>query len=388
MKNARTALAVISLAVAAGLSGCRPSKGAAAPAAAPAQALAVRAQAVAARTFERRLTVQGTLESKHAATVGARIEGTLDRIWVDEGDPVQAGETLLFQIDPVSRSNAVTIAEQALAVSQAGHVVSQANAERTQAEARKAFLDFERYARLHQEGKVSDNEYETRQTINAQTEAGVKVATAQVDLAHRQVRQAEAALAIARKNLADARVVAPITGVISARTAEPGEHMAVGRAVLRIVDLGVIEAAAFLPAQYHADVVAGTTQFRLTVGGKDAGTHTVTYRSPTINPVLRTFEIKGLVDDAGGLAVPGSMANVTLIFESRTGPGVPTASVLTRAGKPVVFVVRDGKACQVEIAAGLETDAWLEVLSGLVGGEQIVTEGQTQLQDGTPVEVL
>lgn len=387
MNNTRIALVVIFLA-AAGLAGCRPAKGPAAPAATPAQPLAIRVQAVAIRTFERRLTVQGTLEARHTATVGARIEGTLDRIWVDEGDPVRAGETPLFQIDPVSRSNAVIFAVQALAVAEAGHAVSQANAERTQAEARKAFLDFERYARLHQEGKVSDNEYETHQIVNAQTEAGVKVSAAQVDLAGRQVRQAEASLAIARKNLEDARVLAPISGVVSARTAEPGEHMAVGRAVLRIVDLASVEAAAFLPAQFHADVIPGQTPFRLSVNGCPAGEHRVTYRSPTIDPVLRTFEIKGLVAGGDAAAVPGSMADLALVFETHSGLGVPSAAILSRAGQSVVFVVRDGRAVQVGVATGLQTDAWTEIRAGLEAGEQVVVEGQTQLQDGRAVDVF
>ena len=96
------------LAVAALAAGC--GKKAAAPAAETARAVAVRVQPVAARDFERRLTVQGTLEAKNYATVASRADGNLDAIWVDEGDAVVAGETALFQIDPVGRENARTIA--------------------------------------------------------------------------------------------------------------------------------------------------------------------------------------------------------------------------------------------------------------------------------------
>ena len=353
-----------------------------------ARVLTVRTVPAAARTFERRLTVQGTLEAETFANVAARADGNLDALWVDEGDPVTAGETELFQVDPVQRENARTIARQDLAVAKASQTVAEASALKTEAEARKARLDFERFERLHQDGKVSLGEFEAADVARAQAEAGVAVAKAQVDLARRQVKQAEAGLAIAEKNLADARAIAPISGVVSARLAEPGEQMSVGKTVLRIEDLSRVEAAAFLPAQYYPDVVPGATTFRLAVGGRPAGEHTVTTRSPVINPVLRTFEIKGRLQNAGELAVPGQMADLTLVFESREGLGVPSAAVLVRGGRPVVFVARDGVAAAREIETGLQNDGWTEILSGLEPGEPVVTEGQTQLHDGMPVDVL
>ena len=387
MKTKPLVLLAASLSAAVLVAGCGQEKSAA-PAAETVRALAVRAQAVAERAFERRLTVQGTLEAKNYAHVASRADGNLDAIWVDEGDAVVAGETALFQIDPVNRENSLTIAKQNLAVAKASLEVAQASARKTEAEARKATLDFERYERLHRDGKVSDNEYEAAEVQHAQAQAGIAVAEAQVDLAERQVKQAEASLSIAEKSLADTKIFAPISGVVSARTAEPGEQMSVGKVVLRIDDLSTVEAAAFLPAQYYPEVVSGQTKFRLDVGGREAGTHVVTTRSPVINPTLRTFEIKGKVEAAEGLAVPGQMADLTIVFETRQTLGVPSASILNRGGKSIVFVAQDGRAVQREIQPGLQNDGWTEVLSGLEAGETVVTEGQSQLRDGLPVEVL
>ena len=388
MKTIRITLPLFAtiLATAALAAGCGKKQTAAAEQAA--SALAVRAQSAAERTFERRLTVQGTLEAKNYANVASRADGNLDAIWVDEGDAVVAGETALFQTDPVSRENSLAIAEQNLAVAEASLAVAKASAQKTEAEAHKATLDFDRYERLHQDGRVSDNEFEGAQVQYESAKAAIAVANAQVDLAGRQVKQAEASRAIAQKNLEDAKVVAPISGFVSSRTAEPGEQMSVGRVILRIDDLAEIEAAAYLPAQYYPEVVPGQTEFRLGIGGHDAGTHTVTYRSPTINTVLRTFEIKGLMENAGGTAVPGSMADLTIVFETRPGLGIPSAAILVRNGKSTVFVVQDGRAVAREVTAGLQNDGWTEILSGLAAGETVVTEGQTQLRDGLPVNVL
>lgn len=350
--------------------------------------LAIRAQPAGTRTFERRLTVQGTLEAKNFANVASRADGNLDAIWVDEGDAVVGGETALFQVDPISRANALTIAKQNLAVAKATLKVAQASARKTEAEARKSTLDFDRYERLHKDGKVSDNEFESAEVFFEQAKAGIAVAQAQVDLAERQVKQADASLSIAQKNLDDTKIIAPISGVVSSRTAEPGEQMSVGKIILRIDDLSTVEAAAYLPAQYYSEVVPGKTTFRLGVGGREAGAHVINTRSPTINPTLRTFEIKGKVEAKDGLVVPGQMADLTLVFESRQGMGVPSSSTLVRADKSIVFVVQDGKALAREVQLGLQNDAWTEILAGLDVGEVVVTEGQTQLHDGMPVEIL
>ncbi len=351
------------------------------------RALAVRTQPAALRTFERRLTVQGSLEAKNYANVASRADGNLDAIWVDEGDVVIAGKTALFQIDSANRQNALAIAEQDLAVAKASLAVARAAVQKSEAESHKATLDYDRYGRLHKDSRVTDNEFEAAEVQFESAKAGMAVSKAQVDLAESQVKQAESALSIANKNFDDAKVISPLSGVVSSRSAEPGEHMSVGHVLLRIDDLSTVEAAAYLPAQYYPEVIPRQTLFRLGVSGRDAGTHTVTYRSPTINTSLRTFEIKGRVEAKEGLTVPGNMADLTIVFESRQGLGIPSASILTRADKSIVFVVQDGKAVSREIQAGLQNDAWTEILSGLEAGEHVISEGQTQLRDGDPVEV-
>jgi len=114
----------------------------------------------------------------------------------------------------------------------------------------------------------------------------------------------------------------------------------------------------------------------------------VTTCSPTINPVLRTFEIKGEVSHAPTGVVPGAMAELTLVFETRQSLGVPAAAVLLRNGRPVVFVAADGRAVLRAVETGWQNDGWVEILTGLEAGEAVITEGQTQLTDGGAIEVI
>lgn len=372
-------------ALAALATGCGPK---AETAAAEAAVLSVRVKPAESRNFERRLTVQGSIESKVYANVASRIAGNLESVAVDEGDNVTAGETVLFQIDPASLRKELTIAEQTLEVARASLEVVKASATMAEAEAKKAILDFERYNRLHEQGRVSDDEYEAHDVRNTQAKAAIDVAKANVNLTERKVAQAEASLEIARKNLADAKVLAPISGVVSSRTAEPGEQMSIGDVILRIENLASKEAVAFLPAPYYSEVIEGQTQFSLVMNGKDAGLHTVTYRSPTVDPALRTFEIKGKIADEGDGVVPGDMASLKIIFETRKGISVPTSSVLFRNGRNIVFVAENDKAVEREVAIGLENDFNTEILSGIREGDGVVTEGQSLLVNGDHVVIL
>jgi len=334
--------------------------------------LIVRAMSVEARTFERRLTVQGTLEARRFANVATRIGGNIDVLAVDKGDSVEAGVTALFQIDPVTLRNALVAAEQQWAVATAAVAAAEATEE-------KATKDFERFARLHRDARVSDNEFEQRQLLQKQ-------ATAALALARAQEKQAEAHVGIAAKNMEDSTGVAPISGVVTERLREPGEQAAAGGVILRIEDPSSIEVAAFLPAEFYGEVETGTTKARVKVMGREAGDMVVSFKSPTINPVLRTFEIKGRLDDPA--AVSGAMAEVTLIFSSGIGLGVPSSAVLVRNGKPAVFVVQNGRATLRPVETGLQNDRMTEILSGLSEGEHVIVEGQSQVREDQAVTIL
>lgn len=349
------------------------------------QSLAVRTLTVAPRTFERRITVQGTLQSKYFANVAARIGGNLDAIFVDAGDRVEANKTELFQIDPVTLKNAVTASEQQLAVTQASLEVARAALGKSEAEASKVTRDFERFKRLHEEERVTDNEYELHHVQYEQAKAGVAVSKAQVLLAKSQVEQAAATLEISRKNLQDSKSIAPISGFVTRRMKEPGEQVSPGTVVLRIEDPSTIEAVAFLPAEHYADVTPNKTEARLSIAGKPAGTFIITYRSPVINPTLRTFEVKGRVTSPDAIA--GAMAEMTIVFDSRKALGVLSKCILLRHETPALFVAKEGKATLKEITTGLVNDEWIEVTSGLDENESVIFEGQSQLREGMAISI-
>ena len=340
------------------------------------------------RTFLEELRVQGNIKAKNSATVSARVAGAVERILVDEGDAVIAGETPLFQTDSVKLQRSVEVSRQQLEVARCGRAESEANLQRLEAVLDKAKMDFERFTRLYSEKVGSLSRVEQYESEYKQASASVKHAKSQVSLAGEQVRQAEAGLAIAEKELRDSLVVAPISGRVSKNILEEGEMAGVSQPVLRIEDPQVLEVSAFLPASYYARITPGETTTCLDVYGERLADQVITYKSPTIDPMLRTFEIKCVVTNPRPNIVPGAMADVSVYLVRRDGLGVPASAIQVRNERPVVFVIDGQAARMIEVEPGLETAGWKECRGDrLQAGMPVVTMGQFLLNDGSPVTV-
>ena len=341
---------------------------------------------VSTRMFEERVAVQGNLEAKNSANVSARLPGIVERILVEEGDIVAIGDAL-FESDAVKVEKAVEASKHDLAVARCAKREKDANLERVQADLDKAEIDVQRFERLHKTGSVPLDALEQQQSRFKQTKAMLKHARSLVDLGTEQVRQAEAGLAIVEKDLSDAIVYAPIAGSVNMRFIEPGEMVGVGDAVVRIEDTSLIEVSAFLPAHYYPRTVPGTTLVRVKVYGIDAGECVLSYKTPTVNPKLRTFEVKCILSGPPEGVVPGAMADIEVVFERHEAPGVPAGAIQIRGGRDVVFVSDNGTARMVAVETGLETDSCLELRGNtLAEGTPVVTMGQSLLRDGMILE--
>lgn len=340
------------------------------------------------RDFERRLVVQGNLEAAEFAVVSPRIHGTIDAIFVDEGDSVVAGETMLFQIDKLNLEKAVMLRRHDLEVAKHAKRGRAANLKRVQADFEKTELDYNRYVRLFDKEAVTPDAFERQESIYKQAKAMLEHAQTLVDLAEEQETQAEVALAMSEKDLGDAVINAPINGKISERLQEPGEMGQPGKPVVRIDNTSVIEASAYLPAQYYSRIIPGQTLMSIEVSGIDIGQQVLSYRSPTIDDRLRTFEVKCVLKSPPQGIVPGAMAHIVIVLESRAGLGVPSEAIQERGGRSVVFVVRDGTSHEVSVTKGLETAGWTEIIESDLNEEvSVVTMGQQMIDEGIRVSV-
>lgn len=353
------------------------------------EAFPVKVTTISKKLFKKTVSVQGTIDTKEHAIVAARIDGVLTDLFVDKGDEVIANQTPLFQVDKVRVEQALGIARQDLAVAKAGLKQAEANLANMQAQFEKAKIDYERFQRLYEKRAISKDALELQETRYKATKAGLENAEALVQLSKEQLKKAEYALKIAEKTYSDSLVYAPISGKVSYKFIEQNEFIGAGRPVVKIDNPSLLEACAFLPVEVYNFVETNKTIAKLFIGGKEIGEFPITYKSPTVVPSLRTFEVKALISNPTEEMIPGAMIDVEVILDSREGLGVPKESIVATTTEKYVFKAIDNRAVKVNVETGYETEGWVEITSGeLKEGEIVITMGQTFIKDGQNIQIL
>ncbi len=353
------------------------------------QTFPVRVIKAQKRLFLRTVDAQGSIDTKEHAIVSARIEGVLTDLFVDEGDVVVANQTPLFQVDKANVEQAVEISKQDLAVAKSAILEADANLANMQAQFDKAKVDYERFQRLLEKKAVSKDAYELQETRYKAAKAGLDHALAVCQLSKEQLKKAEHALKIAEKNLSDSLVYAPISGSISYKFVEQNEFVSGGKPIVKIDNPDVMEVSVFLPSDCYPYIKANETKLRISTLTSEIGTVTVTYKSPTILPNLRTFEVKAIIDKGNEYAVAGAMVQVSAILEERENIGILKQCVMTQIDKKYVFKVVDNKAVMAVVNTGFETEGWVEITEGDVKeGDEVISMGQTFIKDGQSVQIL
>ena len=353
------------------------------------QTFPVRVIKAQKRLFLRTVDAQGSIDTKEHAIVSARIGGVLTDLFVDEGDVVVANQTPLFQVDKANVEQAVEISKQDLAVAKSAILEADANLANMQAQFDKAKVDYERFQRLLEKKAVSKDAYELQETRYKAAKAGLDHALAVCQLSKEQLKKAEHALKIAEKNLSDSLVYAPISGSVSYKFVEQNEYVSGGKPIVKIDNPDVMEMSVFLPSDYYPYIKVNETKLRISTLTSEIGTVTVTYKSPTILPNLRTFEVKAIIDKENEYAVAGAMVQVSAILEERENIGILKQCVMTQIDKKYLFKVVDNKAVMAVVNTGFETEGWIEITEGdLKEGDEVISMGQTFIKEGQPVQIL
>ena len=346
----------------------------------------VKAESLTPMRFRRQIQVQGCIQPVNSAKIAARMAGSIDALKVKEGDRVKAGD-ILFQTDQINLQNQVLIAEQNLKVAQENKTMAEADLKIAKTNLEKARLDYEREETLFKRNVITKKDFESAEVTwkNAQATAE-KTETA---LSYRDVliKQAQTSLDIARKNLADSMIRAPYDGVITAKYHETGEFVANGTAVLAMEDQTHLEASLFVSSIYYPAMSADTTVV-LSLRGQELCRAKLSYISPSIDSLTRTFEIKANLPSQPNL-ISGTLCDIAVILAERDGFGLPSDAILSRAGgKSAVFAVNGDFSEEVSVTTGFTTDGFTEILdSDALKDRQFVIEGQYFLNDGSRVDI-
>jgi RND family efflux transporter MFP subunit len=278
--------------------------------------------------------------SERTAEVATRMSGTVERVLVDVGARVRAGDILI-----------------ALDAKDIGARVAAAGAQRQLAE-----RSFTRVDNLHRDGAASQSELD-------QASAGLEAARAMAAEA-----EAQEAYAVVR---------APFAGVITQRSVDPGDLALPGRPLLSMMAPGALKIVAELPAQRAGSVAAGD------VVGVRVGDHVHAGHVSRVVPALgegsRTFRLEASLDAPGEDLVPGSYARLELGVAGEGPRWVPADAIVHRGQLTGVFTVEADTVRLRWVRLGQTRDDAAELLAAPAGDLTIVRRPGADLFDGRPV---
>jgi len=358
----------------------------------------VKTTAVVETPFGETVTANGTLAAFDQTTVSVKVPGRVKTIAVDLGSVVSKGQ-VIAQLDSEDYKLRVQQSEASLAQARArlglatdgtdDNVDPEKTATVRQA---RAVLDEARFARdraakLVEQGVIAKAEFDT-------ATATFKVAEGRYQDAYEEIRNRQGVLAqrrsevaLARQQLKDTAVVAPLDGIVQEKRTSSGEYLAAGTAVVNIVRMDPLRLRAEIPERESHTVKPGQN-VRVTVDG-DPNVYVgqIMRLSPVIAEQTRILVVEADVRNNGKLR-PGSFAHAEIVTnDAKMAVTVPNNAIVTFAGIEKVLVVQNGKALEKPITTGRRNGEFTEIVSGVNIGEKVIVD-PGNLQTGQDVQVV
>jgi RND family efflux transporter MFP subunit len=371
----------------------RPAKGPGTSAPRP-----VRVAEAVLERLPRTVPVTGTLAADEEVAAGFKVAGRVSEIAVDLGSPVRKGQ-VLARLDPTDFRIRVEQAEAALRQVRAGlglppdgqedRVDPEVTALVREARAvlEEARLNRDRMAQLRDKDLIARSEYDAALSRMLVAESRYQAAFEEVRNRQEQLAERRSALSLARQQLADTVLHAPIEGAVRERRASVGEFLAAGAPVASLVRIHPLRLRVAVPERDAAAVRVGQNVGVRVEGDPAEHSGRVVRLSPAIQEQNRTLIIEAEVANRDGRIRPGSFAKAEIVVEAdRPAVLVPAGSVVTFAGIEKVFGVKDGRAVEMRIRTGRRSGERVEVLEGVTPGMPVVVL-PGNLTGGQPVAV-
>lgn len=322
-------------------------KKAAAPAAAGGMAVQVVAVPARQQAVVESISLVGSVAPNEMVELKSETDGIVKEIAFDEGQRVEKG-ALLVALDDTKSAAQLAQAEANLQL---------------------ARTSFDRVKQLFADKLISQQEYDQAGANFAASEAGVSVL---------------------RRQLKDAKVIAPFRGLTSARQISPGQVISKATLLTSLVDLDIVKVEVGVPERYLSQVSVGqAVEFKVAAFTKDSFKGEVYFISPQLDTGTRTALVKARIANPDGRLKGGMFANLDLRLQLReTALVIPEPAIVNNGDTTSVFAITStNTAVMKTVKLGLRLAGKAEVLTGLTAGEMVVVEGVQKLRPGAPVKL-
>ncbi|MGB0581752.1 MAG: efflux RND transporter periplasmic adaptor subunit [Limisphaerales bacterium] len=336
---------------------------------------AVIVKTITKEKTQERAIVTGTLRAVAKTDVAAREAGAVEKVFVDEGAEVKAGDSLAL-LD-VRRIN-LQISEATAALTSATNLLSQREAELKRAETDHSMKQglFARKAVAQADVLDAEKTLKSAMSLYQSAQAGIRESASRAELL--QVK------------LEDLTVRTPVAGVVVDRKVEPGEWLASGAVVASIVTVDPVEAWLRVPARFldGAGELPDGFQVRRSSTGKAFQPSTVT-RIPEVDGRSQLFTVVATIPNTSRALVPGeSVTGVVPIGAAKEYWRIPKNAIVHSPQGTMIYRVDSsvdppvGQA--VPVVIGFERDgfAFVATGNGIQDGDRLVVEGNQRLRPG------
>jgi len=332
----------------------------------------------------------GTVEARRSYALGPTLASRVARVLVDQGDGVRAGQ-LLAELDPVDLEDRVVSGQ--IAAERAASTIRAAEAQLAEAQSRAqvAVASARRSAELRTQGFVSQEASDAKWHEANAAKSAVDVAAAQLAAARRDRDRALADVAGVGKLRAQARLVSPVDGVVSARLVEPGTTLVAGQAVVQVIDPASLWIRARIDQGQAGGVRAGQAAeivLRSDPGRKFPGK---VARVDWVSDAVTEERIVNVAFVHRPDAMPvGELVEVTIrTADLADVRSVPAAAVKRVDRQEGVWQVAAGRVAFRPVRVGITTlDGRTEIVDGLKAGDEVVVHSERALQPDTRVRVV
>ena len=264
----------------------------------------------------------------------------IDRIMVDVGDKVKAGQVL------------VTLNRTSLRQLELNLATVQDS--------------YDRMVPVHEAGGISDQQLiELENTLELQKEMVEHM----------------------RKN---SEIVSPISGVVTARNFDDGDLFA-SMPILHIMQIDRLKVMANVSEQFYPVVKVGqSVDIHVDIFPGEVFEGKVSRINPALDAATRTFGVEVTIPNANERLRPGMYARATFNMGQRTSVMVDDVAVQKQSGSSerYVYVIKDGVADYRLVRDGRHVDGKVEILNGVEAGEEVATTSFVRLMDGKAVEIV
>lgn len=307
----------------------------------------VKTQLVSPAFSDDAQTYVGIVEEREATAVSFTGMGVVKRVLVNEGQSVGKGQ-LIAEMDDT----------------QARNLLSGAEAQMTQANDA-----LERYKMLHDAGSLAEVQWVEIQS---------------------KVAQAKSQLEVAKKNLADCRLTAPVSGIVGKKLIGAGETALPSQAVVTILDISSVKVKVAIPEAEISGISASTPSTISVEAAQSVVNGGRIEKGVQADALTHTYDVRINVQNNGRKLLPGMVASVRFIADgsqSLAGKVLPVTTVQKGAdGQMFVWTVSaDNTAHRTKVTIGETLGNHVAITDGLNVGQRVVTEGYQKLSEGTKV---